>query len=147
MRSAISASGSNAPVLTLPACAHTIVAAVSGGSASARMRPCPSTGTRTSRLRPKPTRPSALISVGCASSPITTVIGGAPNSPSASTSQPCAASTAWRAAASALKLAIVAPVTNAPAQSSGRPKSPRIQPSATASSAAAAGVTESKAAF
>ena len=79
--------GRTRPVLRLPACAHTIVAGESGGSASARMRPWPSTGTRTRRLRPKPTRPSALISVGCASSPITTVIGGAPNRPSASTSQ------------------------------------------------------------
>ena len=61
-----------------------------------------------------------MISVGCASSPITTVIGGAPNSPSASTSQPWPASTACRAAASALKLAMVAPVTKAPAQLLGQ---------------------------
>ena len=93
------------------------------------MRPCPSTGTRTSRLRPKPTSPSALISVGCASSPITTVIGGAPKRPSASTSQPWPASTACRAAASALKLAIVAPVTKAAPQPAGSAKRSRIHSS------------------
>ena len=148
VRSAIAASGSNAPVFTLPACAQTIVAGESGGSASARMRPCPSTGTRTSRLRPKPSRPSALMSVGCASSPTTTVIGGAPNSPSASTSQPARASTAWRAAASAVKLAIVAPVTKAPA--AARRAARRVEQPAQRDlleHARRPGVGESKAAF
>jgi hypothetical protein len=88
-----------------------------------------------------------LINVGCASSPITTVTGGAPNSPSASTFQPWRASTACLAAASELKFAIVAPVVNAPAQLASRPKMSRIQPSAIASSAAAAGVGDSYAAF
>ena len=46
------------------------------------MRPWPSTGTRTTRSRPRPSRPSALSSDGCASSPTITVIGGAPNRPS-----------------------------------------------------------------
>jgi hypothetical protein len=88
-----------------------------------------------------------LISVGCASSPITTLIGGAPKRPSASTSQPCAASSAWRAAASELKFAIVAPVTKAPAEPSGRQKISRIQSSATDSRTAVAGEAASKAAF
>ncbi len=88
-----------------------------------------------------------MISVGCASSPITTVIGGAPKSPSASTSQPWPASTECRAAASELKFAIVAPVTKAPAQPSGRPKISRIQSSATASSTEVAGEGEWNGAF
>ena len=43
---------------------------------------------------------------------VTTVTGGAPCRPCRSTSQPARARTPWRAAASAVKLAIVAPVTN-----------------------------------
>ena len=80
------------------------------------------------------------MSVGWASAPTTTVTGGAPNSPCASTSHPARASTAWRAAASPVKLATVAPVTNAPPVSFGRPNSSIIQESATSSSAAAPGV-------
>ena len=46
----------------------------------------------------------------------TTVIGGAPNKPPASMFQPNGASNLWRIAARALKLALVAPVTNTPPQ-------------------------------
>ena len=58
------------------------------------------------RSRPSPSRPSALTSDGCTSSPTITVTGGAPTSPCSSTSQPARASTACRAAASAVRLAI-----------------------------------------
>src|SRR5262249_703774 len=63
----------------------------------------------------------------------TTAMGGARKRPCASTSQPAEASTAWRAAASPAKLAIVAPVTNAPPQVDGRPSTSSSQPSAISS--------------
>ena len=111
----ISRAGSNAPLFTLPACRQRIAGVARAGSASARMRPSPSTGTRTTRSRPSPSSVSALSRLTWTWSPTTTMIGGAPNNPCASTSHPARASTAWRAAASAVKFAIVAPVTNAPA--------------------------------
>ena len=49
------------------------------------------------------------------------------------------ARTAWRAAASAVKLAIVAPVTNPTLVPAGRPSSSTSQPPATSSATAAAG--------
>ena len=73
------------------------------------------------------------------SAPTTTVTGGAPCRPSSSTFQPARASTAWRAAASAVKFAIVAPATNAPALSGGSRSASSVQASAAASIAAAAG--------
>ena len=73
--------GSNAPVFTLPACRHTIVGPLIGGSASARMRPWPSTAACTMRERPSPSMPRDLRSVGWASPPVSTVTGGAPNRP------------------------------------------------------------------
>src|SRR5438309_865074 len=91
--------GSNAPVLTLPACRQTSVLSSSGGSASARILPWPSTGTRITRSPPRPTSISALSTLTWTSSPTTTVMGGAPNRPCASTFQPLRASSAWRAAA------------------------------------------------
>ena len=58
---AISASGSIAPVLTLPACAHTIAgpspARSASASASARIAPCPSTGDDLDRRAPEPQQP------------------------------------------------------------------------------------------
>ena len=83
--------------------------------------------------------PRALNREGCASSPTTTVIGGAPNSPSDSTSQPSRASTSWRAAASATKFATVAPVTKATSDEAGRPRSSSSQRRATDSSVAPIG--------
>src|SRR2546430_3529975 len=56
----ILSAGSNAPVLTLPACRQTSVLSSSGGSASARILPWPSTGTRITRSPPRPTSISAL---------------------------------------------------------------------------------------
>src|SRR6184192_3608563 len=103
----ISSAGSKAPVLTLPACRQTSVLSSSGGSAAARMRPWPSTGTRITRSRPRPTSVSALRTLTCTSSLTTTVIGGAPNKPLVSTFQPRRASRACRAAASPEKFACV----------------------------------------
>ncbi len=134
-------------MLTLPACTHTIAGPDSAGSRSARMRPWPSTGTLSARLRPKPRMPSDLVSEGWASSPTTTVTGGAPISPCASTSQPARASTAWRAAASAHKLATVAPVTNAPAHSGGSCNTSSSQRNATCSNTAVPGLTRCSALF
>src|SRR5206468_2486359 len=84
------------------------------------------------------TTPSALYSVGCASALVITVIGGAPNNPSASTFQPTLASTAWRAAASAVMCATVVPVTKLPAASRGRSSTSSSQFSATCSTLAEA---------
>src|SRR3982751_1574134 len=92
------------------------------GSLSASIRPWLSTGTFTTRLRPRPSRPNDLVTEGCASALTITVIGGAPKSPSASAFQPACLSTLWRAAASAQKFATVAPVTKAPLHSGGRRK-------------------------
>ena len=60
----ISASGSNAPVFTLPACAQTIVGPVAGRAAPPRARrrasaPCPSTGDDLDRRAPNPSSRSA----------------------------------------------------------------------------------------
>ena len=74
-----------------------------------------------------------------ASAPAMTRIGGAPVKPCSSTSQSTRASTACRAAASALKLAIVAPVTKAPALPAGKRRTSSNQSSAISSSAAATG--------
>ena len=120
------ASGSKAPVLTLPACAQTIVGPCSGGSASARMRPWPSTGTRTTRLRPKPEQAERLDQRRVrlladhdrdrrrAEQPVGLDV-------------PAAARRARRGGRrrARLKLAIVAPVTNAPPQLGGQPEQRR----------------------
>ena len=87
-----------------------------------------------------PRNPRDLKIVGCASAPTTTLIAGAPHCPSASTFQPAFCSTAWRAAASAEKFAIVAPVTNAPPHSDGNPKRSNSQRRVTCSIRAVAGV-------
>ncbi len=79
--------------------------------------------------------------------PSTTCTSGAPKSPRASTSQPTRARSAFRAAASAVKFAIVAPVVNPTPAAFGSPSSSRIHPAATSSAAAAAGVGSANAAF
>ena len=111
------------------------------------MRPCASTGTFVTRVRPKPSIPSALVTLGCTSSLTITVTGGAPNMPSASTFQPARSSTVCLAAASAVKLATVAPVTNAPPHPAGSPNSSTSQLSAVCSMTASAGVTACRAVF
>ncbi len=77
--------------------------------------------------------------VTCDSSPTTTVISGAPNSPRSSTDQPASASTRCRAAARAVKFAIVAPVVNPADVPAGSPNRSTSQPSTTSSTTAAAG--------
>ncbi len=71
--------------------------------------------------------------VTCASSPITTSISGAPKRPRASTSHPRRASTAWRAAASAVKFAIMQPVVKPTLASRGSRRTSSSQPAATSS--------------
>jgi hypothetical protein len=134
-------------VFTLPACTQIIVGPLMGGSASTRMRPWLSVGILTTRLRPRPRIPSDFVTDGCASTPTITVIEGAPGSPSASTFQPTRLSTAWRAAASAQRLATVAPVTKAPPHSGGNRRTSSNQRSATCSSVAVPGVARCNALF
>ena len=80
-----------------------------------------------------------FTSDGCTSSPTITVTGGAPLRPRSSTSHPTRASTACRAAASAVRLATVAPVTKPATVVGGRPKSSTSQRCVTCSSLAATG--------
>ena len=95
-----------------------------------------------------PSMPSDLMRDGCASSPTTTVIGGRaeqalrPPRPSRR-----AASTAWRAAARAVKFAMVAPVTNAPPHPAGSPSTSSSQRRETSSRTAAIGVATKSPAF
>src|SRR4051812_33778316 len=135
----ISSKGSKDPVFTLPAWRQTTVGPSRRGKASGRIRPCPSTGTLTTRDLPNPTTPSALYIVECVSALTMTVIGGAPNNPSASASQPTRCSSDWRAAASDVICATVVPVTNPPAASAGRPSNSFVQRSAISSSCVAPG--------
>src|SRR5690606_13619224 len=88
---------------------------------------------------PRPKNCSAENTVAWASAPISTVIGGAPNSPLASASQPALLNTAPRAAARQVKLATVAPVTNPTEHSEGKANSSSSHCAATVSTAAAAG--------
>ena len=99
-------------MFTLPACRHTIGPLVERGQSVGAHAPlsvdrhaldapaCRGRGWRA---------PSARST--CTSSPTTTRSGGAPKRPFASTSQPWRARSAWRAAPSPLRLAVVAQVT------------------------------------
>ena len=148
-----SASGSKAPVFTLPACVQTIVGpsivASASRSASGRIRPWSSDAIRRTRSpsRPRPSIWSEAYTVTCVPAWVTTVTGGAPCRPCRSTSQPARASTPWRAAARAVKLAIVAPVTNPTLVPAGRPSSSTSQLPATSSATAAAGERTYRPAF
>ncbi len=139
----MSSSGSNAPVFTLPACAQTIVGsaapASSAASRSARIRPWSSVGIRTGVSRPRPSRRSALNTVAWDSSLTIRRSAGAPASPRASTSQPARSSTAWRAAASAVTLAICAPLVRPPPAGCGSPSRSFAHASTVVSAVAAAG--------
>ena len=139
--SQISPTGSNAPVLMLPAWVQTIAGPSIRGSSDGFIRPCASVATRRTRSRPSPSMPSDLNSVGCASSLTTSVTGGAPIRPSASTFQPTSARTRCRAAASAVKFATVAPVTKPAPLPAGSPSRSTSHSMATCSIVAAAGVT------
>ncbi len=89
---------------------------------------------------------SAFSTLTCTSSPTTTRSGGAPKRPFASTSQPWRAKSAWRAAPSPLRLAVVAQVTKPTPVSAGRPSTSTSHAIAASSSAAATGeVTRSPA--
>jgi len=149
--SAIAARSSQAPVLTLPACPLTIVGASeresTSGRSSARIRPWPSAGTVSICSEPSPRNRSARSTVTCRSSPTTTRSLGAPCSPSRSTSQPRAASTWCRAAASAVRWASWQPVTKPALTCSGRPSSSRSHASETSSTTAALGPPATSPAF
>lgn len=84
----------------------------SGGSASALRRPWAFVATLTTRLRPGPRTSKVLDSVGCASAPSTTLIGGAPTSPCASTFQPARSSSTG-----AVAVRTAAPVSNGSGES------------------------------
>ena len=79
-----------------------------------RIRPHPPLGVRRRHMHPLAPRTRAAAGSDCTdectSPPSTTCTSGAPKSPLASTSQPAPRSSAFRAAASAVKFAIVAPV-------------------------------------
>ena len=77
------------------------------------MRPRPSARTSTIDAVPIPRSRSARSIVACRLAPATTRIGGAPGSPSRSTSQPTLARTSFRAAARQVACAIWQPVTSA----------------------------------
>ena len=115
------------------------VPAIACANAAGSIRPWASVATRTTRSCPSPRNCSAEKTLVCASSPISTGIGGAPNSPLASTSQPARRSTAPRAAARHTKFATVAPVTKPTDASRGRSSRSSSQFAAAVSAAAAAG--------
>ncbi len=130
-------------MLTFPACAHTIAgpspASSVHASSSARIRPCSSAATRIAVPRPRPSSRRALNTVACDSALVITRSAGAPARPRSSTSQPARASTALRAAASAVTLAICAPLTSPTPAPGGRPSSCLAHPATVSSAAAAAG--------
>src|SRR5258708_32377372 len=99
------------------------------------------------RLLQNPARLNAFKTEACPSAPTTTSIAGAPNIPSSATSQPAFFSNPYLAAASAVKFAVVAPVTSPPSQSAGRCSASQIQPSATSSSSTPTGDITRKPAF
>ncbi len=78
--------------------------------------------------------PSAFVSLGCRYPPAKTGTGGAPASPSRSTSIPCRIPHQRRAQASATTLAIVAPVVRTPPHAAGSPNNSRSQASDSVSS-------------
>ena len=141
-RYSIGSSGSNAPVFTLPACAHTIAGPASlssRASASGSIAPCSSVATSRAASRPSPIIRSALKTVACASCPAITVTGGAPISPWPAASHPARLSTTSRATARQVTLAICAPVTSPTLAVAGSPSSESTQSSTTSSTTDAAG--------
>src|SRR5258708_12231221 len=79
------------------------------------------------RLLQNPARLNAFKTEACPSAPTTTSIAGAPNIPSSATFQPAFFSNPYLAAASAVKFAVVAPVTSPPSQSAARSSPSQIQ--------------------
>jgi hypothetical protein len=119
----------------------------SRGSLSLRIRPWLSASIVVTRFRPKPARLNALRMEACTSAPTTTSIGGAPNIPSSMTFHSSRARSACRAVASAVKFAMVAQVTNPPAQSAGNPRASQTHPRTTSSNSDATGDITRSAAF
>ena len=86
-----------------------------------------------------PSSRNARHRVTWASSPAKTRSGGEPASPCASTSQPARLSSACRAAASPVTLAICAPVVSPTPHDAGSPSRSSTHPHATSSTTDAAG--------
>ena len=119
---------SHAPVLTLPACAHTMVgtpgaAARAASSACGFISPFASAGTVSMDPSPRPSSRSARSIVACRSTLARIRTRGAPHRPSRPASQPWAASTCDRPAAMPTVLAAPAPVTNPTDADAGRCRS------------------------
>jgi hypothetical protein len=138
-----SPTASSAPVWISPNCVTTMAGPVTApmalASASARIRPAGSVATRQMLPAPRPSRRTARSTVACRSSPASTVIRGAPTSPSASTSQPTRRSTACRAAARPTVLATWPPVTKPVDTSAGSRSSSTSQRAVTSSTTMTAG--------
>src|SRR6267154_86282 len=126
---------------------HTIVRSDQRGSLSACIRLWLSASTTVTRFLPNPANLNAFEIEACTSAPTTTSMGGAPNIPSALTSQPARANIACRAETSAVKLAIVAQVTRPPAQSGGNRNTSHTQRRTISSNSAAMGDIARNAAF
>ena len=143
--SQISPTGSSAPLLTLPSCAHTIAGpALAVELRPQRRRPHPALVVRVhldDRHRCRaPRKRSARSIVPCRSRPASTRTRGAPHRPSA-LDVPAGAPEhrPARPIASPVTLAICAPVTKPADTPAGRPSSSASQPPATSSATAAAG--------
>jgi hypothetical protein len=94
-----------------------------------------------------PSIASAFSAVTWSNPLVKTGTGGSPARPLSATSTPRVWPHHWRAAASAVKFAVVAPVVNTPPHSAGRPKSSCNHPSETASSWNARGLPSQAPAF
>ena len=141
--SAISSSGSKAPVFTSPAWAQTMVGPLAPRSASSSaatcMRPSVVDLETTAQRFPSPSSRSARSIVMWRFPPVRTAMGGDPARPSDSTSQPMRSSTAWRAAARHVTCAIWHPVTNENDAVAGIPSRSLSHSPATSSTTAADG--------
>ncbi len=102
-------------------------------SAGRSIRPTASRENVRALARPIPSIASALSALGWMNPLESTGTGGRPSIPSAPTSRPWRSPHHWRAAASPVKFAAVAPVVRAPPHSAGSSKSSLSQPSATVS--------------
>jgi hypothetical protein len=101
--------------------------------------PASLTGISTMQSRPMPRTRSARSMDPWRWSPVMTLIGGAPNRPRCSTSQPWRDRTAFRAAARQVTCAIWQPVTKAKLAFGGIPSNSQSQRPTTSSTTAAAG--------
>ncbi len=111
------------------------------------MRPWPSTGSAVTWPVPMPSSRSARSTVTCFFAPATIRTGGPPCRPRSARSQSWRASTALRAAASAVTCAIWQPVTSAKDAPAGSPSSSLSQRPAVSSITVIAGVGRVRPAF